>query len=178
LFTYFRCYGVRDATDGTSNTIAFSEGLVASPTHWLPWRGGVAAGTYRGSTPPGSVYDANSVYSTVIGELQTCTQYFQAHQHPCGADDKGFRWNMGGIGLTTFNTIVPPNSTLYAWGGCRLDCEGCGFAFGEYQNATSNHPGGVNVMLADGSVRFIKSTIDGTTWRALGTVSGGEILSY
>jgi prepilin-type processing-associated H-X9-DG protein len=44
-------------------------------------------------------------------------------------------------------------------------------------NATSDHPGGVNVLFADGSVHFIKSSIAGATWRALGTISGGEIIS-
>jgi prepilin-type N-terminal cleavage/methylation domain-containing protein/prepilin-type processing-associated H-X9-DG protein len=41
----------------------------------------------------------------------------------------------------------------------------------------SYHPGGVNILLGDGSVRFIKSTIDGWVWRGLGTVAGGEVLS-
>jgi hypothetical protein len=35
----------------------------------------------------------------------------------------------------------------------------------------------VNALLGDGSVRFVKSTIDGNIWRALGTISGGEVLS-
>ena len=43
--------------------------------------------------------------------------------------------------------------------------------------ANSRHPGGVNVGLADGSVRFIKSTINIPTWRALGTRNGGEVIS-
>ena len=43
--------------------------------------------------------------------------------------------------------------------------------------ARSYHPGGVNTLLADGSVRFVKSTINGMTWRALGTVAGGEVIS-
>ena len=43
--------------------------------------------------------------------------------------------------------------------------------------ARSYHPGGVNALMGDGSVRFIKSTIDGRTWRALGTVAGGEAVS-
>jgi prepilin-type N-terminal cleavage/methylation domain-containing protein/prepilin-type processing-associated H-X9-DG protein len=43
--------------------------------------------------------------------------------------------------------------------------------------ARSYHPGGVNALLADGSVRFVKSTVDGMTWRALGTVAGAEIIS-
>jgi prepilin-type N-terminal cleavage/methylation domain-containing protein/prepilin-type processing-associated H-X9-DG protein len=41
----------------------------------------------------------------------------------------------------------------------------------------SYHPGGVNVLLGDGSVRFIRQSITGRTWRALGTVSGSEIIS-
>ena len=43
--------------------------------------------------------------------------------------------------------------------------------------ARSYHPGGANVLLGDGSVRFVKSTINGMVWRALGTIAGGEIVS-
>ena len=43
--------------------------------------------------------------------------------------------------------------------------------------ARSYHPGGVNAGFADGSVRFIKDTISPTTWFALGTRGGGEIVS-
>jgi prepilin-type processing-associated H-X9-DG protein len=35
-------------------------------------------------------------------------------------------------------------------------------------NARSYHPGGINALLGDGSLRFVKSTIDGIAWRALG----------
>jgi prepilin-type N-terminal cleavage/methylation domain-containing protein/prepilin-type processing-associated H-X9-DG protein len=41
----------------------------------------------------------------------------------------------------------------------------------------SYHPGGVNVALVDGSVRFIKDTIAPLAWKGLGTRSGGEIVS-
>ena len=43
--------------------------------------------------------------------------------------------------------------------------------------ARSNHPGGVNVCMGDGSVRFIKSSISKTVWQGLGTRSGGEVIS-
>ena len=43
--------------------------------------------------------------------------------------------------------------------------------------ATSNHPGGVNALFADGSVRFVKNSVDAVTWRALGTIAGGEVVS-
>ena len=48
--------------------------------------------------------------------------------------------------------------------------------FGAF-TSRSYHPGGVNVGFADGSVRFVKGSINGATWRALGTVQGGEVIS-
>ena len=39
----------------------------------------------------------------------------------------------------------------------------------------SFHPGGVNVALVDGSVRFVAETIELPTWRAIATRHGGEI---
>jgi prepilin-type processing-associated H-X9-DG protein len=44
-------------------------------------------------------------------------------------------------------------------------------------NPTSLHPGGVNISLMDGSVRFIKNTVSLQTWWALGTRATGEIIS-
>ena len=43
--------------------------------------------------------------------------------------------------------------------------------------ARSNHPGGVNVLFGDGSVKFVKNTIAGATWIGLGSISGGEVIS-
>jgi len=43
--------------------------------------------------------------------------------------------------------------------------------------ATSNHPGGVNIGFADGSVKFIKDSISYQTWWALGSRNGGEVVS-
>jgi prepilin-type N-terminal cleavage/methylation domain-containing protein/prepilin-type processing-associated H-X9-DG protein len=50
-------------------------------------------------------------------------------------------------------------------------------AVGAYAGARSRHAGGVNVAMADGSVRFVSNTIDLRTWRALGTRAGGEAVS-
>ena len=43
------------------------------------------------------------------------------------------------------------------------------------ETATSRHPGGVNVLTADGAVQFVKQTVSPTTWKALGTIAGGEV---
>jgi len=40
----------------------------------------------------------------------------------------------------------------------------------------SYHPGGVNALFGDGSVRFIKQSVDGFIWRSLGTIAGGEVI--
>ncbi len=48
---------------------------------------------------------------------------------------------------------------------------------GTYQGANSNHPGGANFLFADGSAKFIKSTINTLTYWALGTKANGEVLS-
>jgi prepilin-type N-terminal cleavage/methylation domain-containing protein/prepilin-type processing-associated H-X9-DG protein len=178
VFARINSYGIQTILDGTSNTIAFSEGLVSDNGTWngnpqfQKWRDGI-------SDPGGSptqVLDANSNIAGVMNDLQLCNQFFQSRQFPA-YNDKGYRWAVGANGHTSFNTIVPPSSTQYPWGGCRFNCGDCGFAFGQYENATSNHPGGANCMLADGSVRFIKSSIAMTTWWALGTRAGGEVIS-
>ena len=51
-----------------------------------------------------------------------------------------------------------------------------GPTFGAF-TSRSYHNGGVNSLLADGSVRYFKNSVDGFVWRALGTIAGGEVLS-
>jgi prepilin-type N-terminal cleavage/methylation domain-containing protein/prepilin-type processing-associated H-X9-DG protein len=181
VFAHRAAYGVQQILDGTSNTVAFSETLISDGSYgaFTRYRDGVAAGLYAQQPPgnsPAAVYDAFTVVAAVLKDLQTCNQMFQARQNPAG-DDHGYTWATGSPGVSSFMTIVPPNSQQYPWAGCRLDCAGCGFEFGEFQNATSNHPGGCNVMMADGSVRFVKSSIDMMTWWKLGTKANGEVIS-
>ena len=102
---------------------------------------------------------------------------FGSKQNPPASEDKGFRWASGVPGWTMFNTIVPPNSTNYPWSGCRTDNTGGGIGEGHFENATSFHPGGCNVLFADGSVKFIKSSLSINTWWSLGTRANGEVIS-
>ena len=43
--------------------------------------------------------------------------------------------------------------------------------------ASSKHPGGVNCLMVDGSVRFVKSTVNIDTWHALASIAGGEVIN-
>jgi prepilin-type processing-associated H-X9-DG protein len=43
--------------------------------------------------------------------------------------------------------------------------------------ARSRHPGGVNVLFGDGSVKFLKDTINLSIWQGISTTKGGEVIS-
>ena len=55
-------------------------------------------------------------------------------------------------------------------------CVARGEALTDTYAARSRHPGGVYVAMADGSVRFVKDSIQIATWRSLSTTRGGEIV--
>ncbi len=113
----------------------------------------------------------NAVQS-VVNDFQLCTAKFMTAGGQNGGP--GWRWANGAMGYSMFNTVAPPNYNL--WGGCRMDC--CVQAeHDHYVNAMSNHPGGVNVVMADGSARFIKNSISMATWWALGTKNNGEVIT-
>ena len=179
LFTMRGVSTLAKIRDGTSNTIAFVEGLVGSNSRRgepVPHRNGPVG------VSPNALWTRNvnaSNWDRVLQDLNNCNQAFAA-MTPATAPHQniGYRWAMGSPGITFFNTIVPPNSKDYPWGACRFACNpNCGVEFGQYYKAASNHPGGVNVALGDGSVRFLKETINREIYWALGTRDGGEVTS-
>ena len=93
-------------------------------------------------------------------------------------------WADGHTHAAGFTTAWPPNKEILGretYPGMDLDLNGRNEENGgpTYAaiTARSYHPGGVNTLSGDGSVKFIKSTIVGPAWRALGTIAGGEVLS-
>ncbi len=174
VFSNYASYGYNSLTDGSSRTVAFSEALVSDYSlHSVAWRDGVAAGVgSQGEADNGPGMNKPGV----MADLATCNQLWNAKSNIPGSEDKGYRWASGSPGVAVFNTIVPPNSEQFKWAGCRLDCAGCGFEFGQYENATSNHSGGVNVLFCDGGVRFVMSSVAINIWWAIGTRNGSEII--
>ena len=87
-----------------------------------------------------------------------------------------------GEGCTTFMTIDTPNSgtdiSPYFIPSTALPENPPGNNSSPYAHkaARSRHPGGVNVIMADGSLRFVNDDIALTTWRAIGTMNGNEVL--
>ncbi|WP_435021148.1 DUF1559 domain-containing protein [Tundrisphaera sp. TA3] len=165
-------------TDGLSNTIGFGEGLVGT-TVWDAevWRNTI---TQVGAAGGNRFVDVKANGPAVMNLLQKCTDKAIGYRitPPTKAEsfnNKGNHWATGGQAVTLFNTVTPPSSTQYRWGSCTN--AGAYAANSTVTNATSNHPGGCNFLLLDGSVRFIKSTISMDTYWSLGTKAGGEVIS-
>ena len=80
--------------------------------------------------------------------------------------DRGALWADGAYNCGLYNHVRPPNSPL-------MDC--VQHSNPAWKAARSRHPGGVNVLLADGGVRFVSDSVSPQTWAAVGTRAGGDI---
>lgn len=160
-----------DISDGTSNTILISESIL-SPAGTGLNRGGVAMAV--ASKKP-------SLCRAKLGANGTLST-------PHASPSSGYRWADGRPIFNGFSTVMPPNSL-----NCSITAQ-TGSVEGEtLVTASSYHPGGVNVAMADGAAVFIQdainagsataSTNDATQtqgpshfgiWGGLGTINGTE----
>jgi prepilin-type N-terminal cleavage/methylation domain-containing protein/prepilin-type processing-associated H-X9-DG protein len=85
-------------------------------------------------------------------------------------DSSGSRWDVGYAPDTRYVHIMPPNSI-----SCTGDDDDAGRQAG--YGASSHHPGGVNILFLDGSVKFIKDTVAPQPWWGIGTRAGSEVVS-
>ncbi len=141
-----------DLGDGTSNTAVFSEKR----------RG-------NGNPDPKTDQKVMPVQDTLDNAYNTCRALNPLTATPL-TSKQGYSWVMGEMCCTTYNHVSTPNTTT---------CASTGFP-GNMSNMamvvppSSSHTGGVNVVMGDGSVRFVRDGIDLAAWRAMGTIRGGE----
>jgi prepilin-type N-terminal cleavage/methylation domain-containing protein/prepilin-type processing-associated H-X9-DG protein len=148
--------------DGASNTVIFSE-----------WIKGAAVAAGLAPNGLGEVYNLgenSNFYSTDRQFAQLCdtvpiTRFNQQWQW------KGEWWGFGATMI--YSHTQTPNRTNCVYHDINQDGRGTITMLA----ASSNHPGGVNVMFMDGSVRFVKSSLNYLTWYALATPNGREAVS-
>ncbi|MGC1720913.1 MAG: DUF1559 domain-containing protein [Isosphaeraceae bacterium] len=94
----------------------------------------------------------------------------------------GAAWASGEMTSTTYNHVTTPNGRSCAiMSGAQMSAPWSGDAtdLPWYMQVppSSAHPGGVNVLAGDGSVRFVKNSVSVPVWRAFGSRAGGEVVS-
>jgi len=150
-----------EITDGTSNTAMFSEIKIST----LP-NGGASTNTSDLNDTKSNIYALPSAsFNLNAPILPTCNTPSTASR----IGYRGLQYYRNLTGTTIYSHTVPPNYT-------GSDCGDTGYVAAHIA-ARSNHSGGVNVVFCDGSVKFIKSSINLVNWRSLGTRAGGEIVS-
>jgi prepilin-type N-terminal cleavage/methylation domain-containing protein/prepilin-type processing-associated H-X9-DG protein len=164
--------GPADFLDGMKNTAAVTETVrsQSSSTYANDPLGVFLATGNNSSTGPPIYTDAE--YASLCLSLPSTTTQFQA--------TRGVRWHYGAPGHSMYNHLRPPNDK-------RPDCRG-GLPHSTRSDplwswlslnvaARSRHAGGVNSLMADGHVQFIKDSINVLVWQALGSRNGGEVVS-
>jgi len=178
-------------TDGTSNTLSTSEGYIGhaqmrscmnSPA--VP--SDPITGTWSPTNVPLPGPNSAAALELLINSCGTATGKVKA-----GGPIGHTRWCNGGVYYSGFTTAMPPNQGVstasravgFSNAGAVLPMdwdsvdENDGGPTYMSLAASSHHPSGVNALFADGSVHFVKNSIDPGTWRALGSIAGGEVLS-
>lgn len=172
-------FGLEGVTDGTSNTALFSEKLLgaAAANAVQPYAGSGTdskRGIYTITNLPTNYNTLN--YASAQQGVQACQSVPGTTQSNTGWLN-GFSWSLGYQWHTVVNsythyntpnklTCLNPNDPGGLWGGTA-----------GVVTVSSNHPGGVNVCFADGSVRFIKDSVGLQPWWAIGSRNGSETLS-
>jgi prepilin-type N-terminal cleavage/methylation domain-containing protein/prepilin-type processing-associated H-X9-DG protein len=159
--------------DGTSNTALWSEYVKGNgaTSNIKPGLNAVFLSTSSFSTSPPSPALAASMAQTLQNARKLCTRQMQASY-----DLKGYNWMDGWSGGGgPYTHLIAPNQPACAYS----NDGGLGKPPLEDHSMvgpSSFHSGGVNVGFLDGSVKFIKDSVNLGTWAALGTHAGGEVI--
>ena len=144
--------GLRDITDGSTQTVAMSERLNGP-----------------GLQDSGNLEsDVQRLMLEIPGGNDTTPAACASPNSGNCYRERGAKWILGNYGNTLYDHYYSPNAAT--WDCMNLQQQKALTA------ARSMHPGGVMVLLCDGSVRFASDSIDQSLWRALATRQTGEVV--
>jgi prepilin-type processing-associated H-X9-DG protein len=180
---------IADFKDGLSGTLFVSEGYIGHPQ----FRGclnspSVPSDPSVGTFTPDNVPPPGPLSAQALLNLASSCGAKPGHVKDGGLIGHT-RWTNGGVYYTGFTTAMPPNAKVLVQSQGPTNAgqmvpadwdsvdENDGGPTYMSLTASSYHPAGVNVLFADGHVQFIKDSVNPVTWRALGTIAKGEIVS-
>lgn len=141
-----------DITDGLSNTAAMAEKLTGDGSNGI-------------STPKTDTYRPGTYPNTPDEAVAQCKATNVTDLSMQGYSNVGGPWLQQYHSTNQYNHVLAPNG------------RSCMFPPGRIATTSnSEHTGGIQLLLNDGSVRFISENVDLGTWRAVGSIDGGEIV--
>ena len=171
---------MRDITDGTSNSIAAGECKIGTNKgKWVPGAKprdtsyGVVTGTHlRRSSGPTTIFrNTPADIATINAYFNSCLAMYDAGSGWNGTyDEEGRFWASGRAFWGPYmTTLVGPNK------GPSCDFDGSPTDI-DLKDPSSFHTGGIQVLLCDGSVKFVSENIDQAVWIGAGSINGQEVL--
>jgi prepilin-type N-terminal cleavage/methylation domain-containing protein/prepilin-type processing-associated H-X9-DG protein len=167
--------GLREITDGSTNTIAFGEWKIGSGS-----TGVITAATdivFLGSYPSGVTRNTLQMSMPAgAGPFQqwivSCTKALRTASRGTKTVALGQSWALGMISMTMGTILLPPNSKFT---NCSADSANTVETPG-MMNMSSFHSGGANTLMCDGSVKFLKDSTNMPVIWALGSRAQGEVI--
>jgi prepilin-type N-terminal cleavage/methylation domain-containing protein/prepilin-type processing-associated H-X9-DG protein len=162
-----RYVSINTFVDGTSQTAIFSEWVKANgvgQAAGMPGRNNLGMVYFTAQRANSNTYPTDQQYAQDCGAVQ-----------PINANQA---WGWKGEFWAFSSTAVYSHTNLPNRYACQYaDQNNDGRGTITLVNASSGHPGGVNVLFMDGSVRFIKSSVGIVPWYAIATTDNGEAFS-
>ena len=168
--------GFESIIDGLSSTAMFSEKLIRL-------NGYIVVPPVQLNGKRVSYQSSLSVaWDQGLAEVRQPWRFIRAARRPGAQPTSPTQWtgacwngsHAGTLHFNAYNHFADPNQlscvSANSWGGPPG-------GFNDTITATSNHTGGVNVCMADGSVKFIKDSINPQTWWAVGSRNQSEVIS-
>jgi prepilin-type N-terminal cleavage/methylation domain-containing protein len=151
LVYHSKLFRFADIIDGLSGTAAFAEKLTGDGSNGISSK----TDTFQPGTYPNNADEA----------MQQCNAVNVTDLSKQGYSNVGGPWLQQYHSTNQYNHVLPPNGRSCMYPPGRIAT-----------TSNSQHPGGVQITLCDGSVRFVSATINLATWRNLGSINGGETI--
>ncbi|MDD3585996.1 MAG: DUF1559 domain-containing protein [Thermoguttaceae bacterium] len=152
--------GFRDMLDGSSNTVVMSESLLGNHNDTNTELDRKRQVCKTSGIEKAAANVNNPTLTDLTGYVSSATQWLGY---------RGCSWILARTGYTMVINYLPPNANYPDFAPSAGGGNQVGLHF-----VRSNHSGGANSLLGDGSVRFVQDTIDQTVFQDLATCAGGE----